>query len=143
MRFRAFSIDFIQQGGIQFPANTLLHKLAIEYAEANISKQFNLADLRKVLVVCEIDENDQPVKVHALSGCQLVIDWPVLRFTDKEAGQLLMERMRAYLQDQGLSGIQTFVHVAKSEPKESRCPAWKQFLKKNKAENASRWSVQV
>jgi hypothetical protein len=143
MRLRAFTVDFVKQGGIDFPVNRELHKLVVEYAEKNVAAQFNLPDLRKVLVVCEIDDNDQPIAVHALGGCQVVVDWPVIRFTEKEAGELLMERMRSYLQDQGLSGVQTFIHVAQREPKESRCPAWKQFLKKHKAENASRWSVKV
>lgn len=143
MKRKTFPIDFIRQGGMTYPANPELHSLAVQFCEREVKQPFNMADFSKTLVTCEVNDEGVPVQVLAISCEQVVSDWPVIRFTDKEAGDLLMERMRSYLQDRGLSGVNIFVHVAAREPKESRCPAWKQFLKKQGAESASRWTVKV
>lgn len=143
MIIRTFSLDFAVQGGVVHPLDTHLHKLAVEFADQELQDKINLSDFRKVLVTCEIDENDVPVRVLGISCGQLVFDWPVMRFVDPEAAESLFSRMRSYLEDQGLRGAGTLIHVADREPKESRCPQWREWLRKMRASKASRWQVKV
>lgn len=143
MKLRSYCLDFVTQNGIVFPFQPLLHKLTIQFIENELSGSINLADFRKVLIVCETDENEVPTRVQAIACEQLRSDWPVLRFVENQAGEMLFQRMRGYLQDAGLSGSVTFVHVANHEPKESRCPKWRSWLRKMGAVKASRWAVKV
>lgn len=143
MTLRSYCLDFVTQNGIVFPFQPVLHRLTEQFIQAELAGSINLADFRKVIIVCEVDEMEVPTRVKALACEQLRSDWPVLRFVEKEAGPVLFDRMRSYLQDQGLSNSVVFVHVANHEPKESRCPFWRKWLRTMKAVKASRWAVKV
>lgn len=142
MQIRTLSLDFLRQGAAAFPKDPELHKLVVAYCERELSKPIVLADYAKVLVSCWF-EDDKIVKIDSIACIVNAVDVPVIRFTSKEAGDSLMERMRAYLEDMGLRGSQIFIHIADREPKDARCPMWRKFLKKWKATKASRWSATV
>lgn len=143
VQLRGFALKFMLQGGIFYPVDPELHKLAISFAETAFSSPINFTDYETVLAVAEVDDTGKPTKVLALN-CRIARwDYPVWRFTTDESGKVLIERTRAMLDDQGGRGGEVFVHIADKEAKESRCPHWRKFLRMVKAEKASRWRVRV
>lgn len=143
MKLRAFCLDFTVQGGIIFPRDAELHKLAVEFCANELAKPINFADFGKVLLACEVNDEFKPLRVVGIACEQDVPDWPVLHFIDEAAGPVVFDRMRAYLQDRNYSGGLTFLHVARHESEETRCPSWRKFLRELGAKAASRWQVRV
>jgi hypothetical protein len=131
------------QGGIAYPANPSLHRLAVEYCRENLAEEINLADYENVLTVCEVDADNQPVKCVGINARIVMYDFPVWRASTSEAMDELIVRTKSNLDEQGMRGRDVFVHVAQHEAPESRCPSWKKFLRKVRAEKASRWRVKV
>lgn len=138
-----FSLKFIAQGGIFYPANPHLHALAVAFAEQHLSAPINFTDYENVLTTCEVDEYNTPVKVTGICCRVVCYDFPVWRGTTPTSMDLLIDRTKSNLDEMGMRGREVFVHVADHEAKESRCPLWKKFLRKVRAEKASRWRVKV
>lgn len=139
---RGFVLRFSFQGGIAYPVDGELHKLAVEFAEKYLDSPVNLSVYETVLVAAEVDDQGKPIKVVGMNCRVPRWDYAVWRFITEEAGNVLIERTRGMLDDAGLRGGEIFVLVAEGKP-ENRCPNWKDFLKKVGAENASRWKVKV
>ena len=135
---RGFSVKFNVQGGIAYPVDTHLHKLAVEFADKHLNAPCNLADYNGVTVVAKVDDDGKPVEILAMNARVPRWDYPIWRFIDEAAGEVLIERTRASLDDEGLRGGEIFVHVSEAEKPESRCPNWKEFLKAVNAEKL-RW----
>lgn len=140
---RTISLDFIVRGGAVYPVDDHLNQLASQFAEKELAEKVNLSDYRKVLVVCEVDDSGKPQKVVGIAFGNPIFDWPGMRFVTQEAGDSLISRMRGYLEDQGFRGWDTFIHIEDHKPAETYCPQWKDFLRQQKAEKASRWKVRV
>lgn len=144
MSVRVLALDFFEQGGIYYPKDKTLHAMAVEYAEREIVGKQNFSDYRKVLVSCHVDDDGKPVSVGAINCGLLKMDYPVWRSTDKECGDALEARTRGYLEDMGVPrGTEVFVHVADHEPQESRCPGWREWLRRVKAKKSQRWSISL
>lgn len=138
-----FSLKFIEQGGIYYPRNPHLHALTVKFCEQNLSAPINLTDYENVLTTAIVDENNTPVEVTGICCRRVCYDFPVWRGTTQASMDLLIDRTKSNLDELGLRGGEVFVHVADHEAPESRCPSWKKFLRKVRAEKASRWRVKV
>ena len=142
-KLRGLNVKFNVVGGIVFPVDPKLHKLAVQFADKYLNAPINFADYNAVKVVARVDEKGEPVEILAINARVPRWDYPVWRFIDEEAGEVLIERERASLDDEGLRGGEVFIHIAEQEKPASRCPNWKEFLKLVGAENASRWRVKI
>lgn len=142
-KIRGFVLKFNMQGGIVFPVDAQLHRLAIEFAETSLGEPINFSDYETVLVAAEVDAEDKPTKVTAMNCRAGMWVYPVWRFTDEDSGEVLIERTRALLDDQAMRGKEVLVHIADHEAKESRCPRWRKFLRDVKATKASLWRVKA
>lgn len=140
---RVLPLEFRAQGGILFPADPHLHKLASEFCAAELSGEINFAAYQRIYVAAEMDDEGKPQRVTGIIEWTPRWDSSVVRFVDKESGEKLVERSRAFLEDQGARGFEVFIHIADREPKERRCPRWKSFLKAIQARKASRWIAKV
>lgn len=126
-----------------FPRDKHLHKLATDYAAARLRDEVNFTDYTKVIVVCEVDEAGAPLRATGLMCGVPRFDFPVVRFDDDRSAEKLFDRMRGYLEDRQQRGQEAFVHLADREPRESRCPHWRKWLRKVGAVKASRWLVRI
>lgn len=143
IKLRALSIDFRVEGGIAYPSDPKLHRLAIDYAERELAKPFNFTDVKKLFVVCEINDAGEPVAIHSMGAIVFKPVVPIFRATVPEAGAVLIDRMRGYLEDQGWRGSEALIYIEPREPKEAKCPKWKQLLRLVRAEKTTHWSVTV
>lgn len=142
-KIRGFVLKFNTQGGIIFPTDPHLHRLAVEFSEKSLTEPINFSDYETVLVAAEVDDAGKPTKVTAMN-CRIGMwVYPVWRFTDEESGRVLIERTRNLLDDQAMRGKEVLVHIADHEAKESRCPRWRKFLRDVAATKASLWRVKA
>ena len=137
-------LDFLGQGALLEPADRKLHDMAVDYCAREIvgGSELNLAKFNKVWVAVEM-EGEKYLEIHGLTGWVNRVDIPVLRATKEEALHLLAERINSFCADNGCRGQQIFIHVAKREKPEQRCPAWKETLAAWEAESADRVLVKV
>ncbi len=142
MRVQIHPLDFLGQGALLEPTDPKLHDAAVEYCarELQNGRELNLAKFAKAWVVTNGDG------VCGISGFQWKIDIPVFRVTGLDAGYTtmkLIERMRAYFQDNGARGAEVFLHISSKETPEQRCAKWTESLAAVGAEPADRYTVKV
>lgn len=125
------------------PVDKKLHDLAVTFCLEQLTEKVNLSDLAKVWVAAEEDEKHQPVKVLGIIGYVLKPDVPLFRAIDPQAVRLMADRYNDYLADNGARGKETFIHIARGEKPEQKCPAWKEVLNEWDAKLADRVSVKV
>lgn len=143
METRTIALDFLVVNGMTAPVDQHLHDLAVKFADLELATKVNLTDYRKVLVTCEVDESGKPVRVTGIAFGNPVFDWAATRFVTPEAGASMIARIRGYLEDQGLRGRGTLIHVDEGAPKETYCPQYKEFLHQQGAERVVRLKIIV
>jgi hypothetical protein len=147
-RFVVLPIEFLgQQGALLEPTDPKLHDMAVEYCARQLENgnELNLAKFTKVWVVVELDGTTYK-EVIGIAGFCWRIDIPVFRVTGNHvdyATQLLIERMRAFFQDNGARGTEVFLHISSKERPEQRCEKWQESLDSVGATPADRFSVKV
>jgi len=141
---RVFPLDFLAGPGAMFtPKDKELHDMTVDFCRQEIKDDVNLSDFAKVWVAAEEDKNHQPVKVLGVFAYVLVPDVPLCRATDPNALRALANRYNDFLADNGARGKQTFVHIARGERPEQKCPGWADTLKDWGAKLADRVAVKV
>jgi hypothetical protein len=147
MKIRVFAVDFYSNGGITYPKDKKLHDLCVAWCETALAKPVNLADFadpyRKLWAACEVDENDEPVRVEGMLGTLPRMDFPLVRFTSQRAAKALIDRANDHLHDQGFRGAEVFVFISSSETEEQRCPQWQDWLKAVGAYPAERYALTI
>lgn len=149
---RVWPLDFVAATGVVYPSDPRLH----EAAQAFCREQFgeaapNLAKLSKVWIVGEADDAGQLAKVVALGGWVYRVDVPVFHVAKPESAKnteewkevfrardLLMGRMRAYLEDNGARGTEVFVFVDPAERER-----WSGYLKRIGARESNRVLLEI
>ena len=131
MRVRVFLLEFYEQGGIKFPKDPELHKLAVEYTRVAFAEpeKVNLSQYPLTWFACELDNQGVPIRGLGLLSAQQRIDFPLARFTDNVACKELVMRANDHFHDAGMRGQEVFVYIADKEPKQWRCPRWKKWIK--------------
>lgn len=143
MNIRAIGVDMKIEGDRLVPSDEKLRPLIEDYCSRELAESVKFEEHRRTIACVELDENNEPIAVHGIGCGEPVWDWSVVRFTKQEAGDVLFARMHSYLEDQGMRNQKCLVYVADHEDKESRCPFWRKFLRKEKAVKASRWAVKI
>jgi hypothetical protein len=143
MKAQVFSLDFRVEGGMIYPKDPQLHFLVCKWAERELASMPTFTDLTKIWVFCETDEQGKPIAVEGVLGGVPKFDFPIFRFTSARAAKSLIDRADAYLHDQGHRGAEVFVHVAKNESEEQRCPQWRDWLAAVGATDAERYKITV
>lgn len=135
---RIVPLDFTGPvGAVIEPADTELHDKAIDFCRRELTEDVNLTQLSKVWVALEGET------VVGLMGYVLVPDVPVMRATSEESLRLMADRYNAFLADNGALGKHTFIHVARGEKPECRCPGFGKVLAQWGAKLADRVMVKV
>lgn len=121
------------------PNDEHLRTLAEEFCANHVAHEVDL-NVGAWIVACEVDAFGNPTKAHGISNRMLRLDYPLWHFITPEAGEALLDRNRASLEEMGVArGTEVHIHIAKSN--RHRCPKWKQFIRKVNASNANRWAV--
>jgi hypothetical protein len=147
-RFVVLPLEFLgQQGALLEPADHKLHDMAVDYCtkELQNGQELNLSKFTKAWVVVEMDGTDYK-EIHAIAGFVWRIDIPVFRSTGNHVDyttKLLIDRMRAFFQDNGARGTEVFLHISSKERPEQRCEKWQESLDSVGAVPADRFSVKV
>jgi hypothetical protein len=147
MTIKVLPIDFIGQAPLFEPADTKLHDLAVEYCAQNLQggADLNLGKFNKVWVVVYM-EGEEYKEILGISGFVWRIDLPIFRVTGKRVDystQILIDRMRAFFQDNGARGTEVFLHISSKETPEQRCEEWTESLAAVNAVPADRFAVKV
>jgi hypothetical protein len=145
MKLVTFPLDFIGQPPMLEPKHRKLHDLAVQYVWANVQggSEINLSLFNKVFVCAEVDENNDPVAVHGVTGYGLRVDIPLFRSTNPVATAKLHKRLHQTLADQGMLGQEVFIHISGKESEDQRWSSWHTELEKAGATPADRYKVVV
>src|SRR6266498_123617 len=128
LKIRVLPLEFRQSGGMFMPANESLHRLAVQFAEAEMGCIPNFMTYPKVFVACELDEDGAPQKVVGLSAIRMVPDVEQMRYLNSKAERKLADRMYSWLQDQGIpSGSDIFIRIVDGHDP-FRCPQYREVL---------------
>lgn len=119
------------------PADPELHDKTVDFCRRELTEEVNLGQLAKVWVALDGEE------VKGVMGYVLVPDVPVMRATSEEALRELAERYNDFLADNGALGKNTFIHVARGEKPECKCPGVEKVLANWGAKLADRVIVKV
>jgi hypothetical protein len=142
MRIEVLPLDFHGQGALLEPVDQELHNRAVVYCRKELAggNDINLARFQKVWVAIAGKE------VSGISGFVWRIDVPIFRVSGENAvrsTKMLIDRMRAYFQDQGARGSEVFLHISGKETTEQRCQFWAESLKSVGAVSADRFAIKV
>lgn len=141
---RVLPLDFLGQGAMLTPVDPKLHDMAVKYCDKELASPVNLAEMSKVWVAVECDDNEQLVSVEGIMGYVLKPDVPVMRATNETALSMMGERLQSFFADNGCRGKEVLIHLCRNEKPEQRCPGWKNVLiTEQKAEPADRFIVRV
>ena len=143
MKRQVFMLRFSERGGIFYPEDAHLHRLACLWADANLAQKINFTDYSEAWVECTVGEEGQPIAVEGLLCLQRAVDCPVLRFTNAASAKLLIQRANDYLQDRGARGQNVFVHISDNEEECQRCPEWKDWIETLQCKPAERYLYKV
>jgi hypothetical protein len=143
MKSQVFLLAFREQDGLIFPRDPNLHLLVCKWAEKELARVPDFTELNKVWVFCTVNDEGKPLAVEGILGGVPKFDFPLFRFTSSRAAKSLIDRADAYLHDLGYRDAEVFVHVAKNESEEQRCPQWQDWLKAVGATDAERYKLKV
>lgn len=133
------------EGALLQPKDQALHDLAVDYCKRELAEEINVARLQKCWVAVEMD-GEKYKAIHGICGYVLKIDIPVFRVSGGHAvaaTKLLVDRMRAFFQDNGARGSEAFIHISSKETPEQRCHRWDESLRAVGAVPADRFSVKI
>lgn len=139
---RIIPLDFHGQGAMLTPVNRELHDMAVDFCKRELTEEVNLSQYSKVWIAADM-ENGQPKEIKGVWGYVLKPDVPLCRFTDETALRLMAHRYNSFLADSGCLGRETFIHIARGEKPEQRCPGWEKVLREWGAKLADRVTVKV
>jgi len=137
MSTRIYPIDFLGNGAMLTPLDPELHDAAVDFCRRELVEDINLSHLAKVWIA------KNGADVLGIMGYVLKPDVPVFRAIDPLALRLLAQRYNNFLADNGARGKETFIHIARREKPEQRCPDWNVVLREWGAKSADRVSVTV
>lgn len=142
MRMSVVPLDYdvIEPGVIKF-RNPELHAKAMDFCRRELATgELDVTKLAKVWVAVAEDE------VIGITGFCMKPDIPVFRVAGENAvraTKILTDRLLSFFADQGLTGVEVFVHLSSKERPEQRCERWEESLKAVDAKPADRFSVTV
>lgn len=134
---RIVPLDFLGQGAMITPADPELHDKVIDFCRRELAEEVNLTHMSKVWIALDGEE------VKGVMGYCLVPDVPVMRATSEDALRKMADRYNDFLADNGCLGKHTFIHVARGEKPECRCPGFAKVLSQWGAKLADRVMVKV
>lgn len=135
---RIVPLDFIgPRDSVIIPVDPDLHDRVVDFCRRELTEEVNLTHLAKVWVALDGAE------VVGVMGYVLVPDVPVMRATSEEALRGLADRYNDFLADNGALGKHTFIHVARGEKPECKCPGVEKVLAEWGAKLADRVMVKV
>lgn len=131
-------IDFLGQGAMLEPADRALHDEAMDFARRELKdwEKLALAQFNR----CWLGRKDGEAK--GLMGYGLKPDVPLFRATDFEVLQAMGQRLNGYFADNGARGREVLLYIG-NEPKEARCPEWRQAIKDFGGQSARRIVFEV
>lgn len=134
---KVLPLDFIVSGALAEPVDRPLHDLAVEYCARELKGgTVDFSKFSKIWVGLN-DDN-----VLGIAGYVLRPDVPLLRATDSLVLRAMGRRLNDYFADNGAIGKEAFLYVG-NEPRESRCPEWRDVLKEFGAKSARRVVIEV
>ena len=131
------------------PANPEIHAAAKQFAREHLSAELEPETFYKVWLACT--NEDEMLRPWGLAGLTGAVDMSVFHIRPPNgsrdevelfalASRGLMERARAYLQDQGMAGKGVFVHVS---PESEHATMLNHLFKRLKTRSADRVIVDV
>lgn len=125
MRMGVLPIDFRPSDNGAVPVDEVLYTMAIEYCRDNLAVLPDFTQQQKTYVVAEIGENEEVLKIHAVTCGRPAFDINMVRATGpytKQCLALIGDRWNSYLSDRGFRGAEVLVWIDEDEKPEQQCP---------------------
>jgi hypothetical protein len=143
MILRAVSLDFDRAAGYSMPRDRELHRLAVKFAETDLSAIPDYSSYTRVWAAVEFGADEKPVSIQGALGFTMRPDFTLCRFKNKHALVTLYNRANAYLADNGCRGSEGLIYISSTEAEEQKCPQQKESLAALGAKPADRWLVKI
>ncbi len=143
MILRAVALDFNRAAGYAMPVDRELHRLAVKFAETDLSAIPDYSSFARVWAAVEFGADQKPVAIHGALGFTMRPDFTLARFKNKQALVTLYNRANAYLADNGCRGGEGLVYISSTEGPEQKCPQQKESLEALNAKPADRWLIKI
>lgn len=141
MKVRGFPLEFNRSGAMAIARDSNLFQLTNEFAAENLKETPKWGDFQWVLLACEVDENDVPVKVVGSMCGGMRPDFSQIRFTSSRSAKTLLDFARDFLVLNGMRGQEVFLYISDSETPEQRCPKYLEWMEAYGAEPSQRYSA--
>jgi len=148
-KLRALPIDFLSGSGVVHPADPQLFKAAQVFCQEQLGNEVNLGKMTKCWIVFEENEDGSLLRVVAIGGIVWRLDIPLFHVakpsngagregmvSSLRASELLYERIKSYVEDNGGRGYEVFIGV-----QDDAEGTWARFLEKIGAKKAQRYVV--
>lgn len=125
MRMGVVPIDYRPTENGAVPVDAVLYTMAMEFCRDNLATMPDFSQQQKSYVVAELGENDEIMKIHAVTCGRPAFDVNVVRATGPFAKQclaLIGDRWNSYLSDRGFRGAEVLVWIDGEENPEQQCP---------------------
>jgi hypothetical protein len=143
MILRAVSLDFNRAPGYALPMDRELHRLAVKFAETDLSSLPDYSSYTRVWAAVEFGADEKPIAIHGALGFTMRPDFTLARFKNKQALVTLFNRANAYLSDNGCRGSEGLVYISSTEAPEQKCPQQAASLAALDAKPADRWLIKI
>jgi hypothetical protein len=143
MILRAVALDFHRAPGYALPVDRELHRLAVKFAETDLSAIPDYSSFSRVWAAVEFGVDDKPIQIHGALGFSFRPDFTLARFKNKHALVTLYSRANAYLADNGCRGSEGLVFIDSKEGPEQKCPQQAESLAALGAKPADRWLIKI
>lgn len=147
MKVQVFQLFFKNDGvGGLMPVDAQLYELAVKYAQEHITEPSPLrfTDYKTTWIAAVVDAEGKPARVEGILCMQMLIDFPICRFTDNAAVVKLVQRANDHLHDNyGLRGGYALVRHVEDAPPESRCPHYLEWMKLYDLKPAHRYEIKI
>jgi hypothetical protein len=143
MFLRAIALDFDRVAGYSMPKDRELHRLAVKFAETDLSAIPDYSSYTRVWVAAEFGADEKATAIHGALGFSMRPDFILCRFKNKQALVTLYNRANAYLADNGCRGSEGLIYIDSKEGPEQKCPQQTESLAALGAKPADRWLVKI
>ena len=125
MRMGVVPIDYRPRDNGAVPVDEVLYTMAMEFCRENLTTVPDFSQQQKAYVVAEFGENEEVLKIHAVTCGRPAFDINTVRAVGPYAKQclaLIGERWNSYLSDRGFRGAEVLVWIDEEEKPEQQCP---------------------
>lgn len=144
MKTQVIPLDFVGGNGpILTPKDPELFELVKAFCKENLAEMPDFSKYNKFWVSARINSDGTIERITGVSAYNVRLDIPIFRSLEAAAAKSLIDRMHAHFSDQGARGAETFIYISDSEPEESRCSQWREWMAAEKLVPAERYKVTI